>query len=154
LLREKIFSPRSNDDFSPPTVINSTAPEEIQMRKIIYGGANSADNLITGPDGAIDWILWDDEVTDLMKDCWESFDTLLMGRKTFDEALKFGGGKNPYLGMKCYVFSRTLKKKPNEKRQRRRNNQQKRHQICPQLKTAARQRHLPDGRRQFRPQPA
>ena len=26
------------------------------MRKVTYGGANSADNFITGPDEAIDWL--------------------------------------------------------------------------------------------------
>jgi len=86
------------------------------MRKVIFGGANSLDNYIAREDGSYDWILWGDEVAELMKDMWTRFDTIVMGRKTYDVA---GGGgskkskakktRNPYGNIRTIVFSRTLK---------------------------------------------
>src|SRR6187200_1004913 len=41
---------------------------------------------------------------------WKTVDTMLMGRKTYDFARRMSAGKkNPYPGIKTYVFSRTLK---------------------------------------------
>ena len=84
------------------------------MRKVTFGGANSLDNYFARKDGAVDWILWGDEAAAVMKDYWKKFDTILMGRKTYEAALKYTKTKsksksNPYLGIKSYVFSRTLK---------------------------------------------
>jgi dihydrofolate reductase len=91
------------------------------MRKTIFGGANSLDNYIARPDGAVDWLLWSDEVMELMKDYWSRFDAIIMGRKTYDVALqsapKSKGKKkktNPYSEMASYVFSRTLNPKEHE----------------------------------------
>ncbi len=82
------------------------------MRKVIFGGANSLDNYIARPDGSVDWLLWSDEAMELMKDLWPRFDTMIMGRKTFDVAMlnapKGKKAKNPYGDMKTFVFSRTL----------------------------------------------
>jgi dihydrofolate reductase len=82
------------------------------MRKVIFGGANSLDNYIARPDGAVDWLLWGEEAGEIMKEYWAKFDTIVMGRKTYDVALqmtsKDGEMKNPYGDMKTYVFSRTL----------------------------------------------
>ncbi|HEY0430137.1 MAG TPA: dihydrofolate reductase family protein [Pyrinomonadaceae bacterium] len=81
------------------------------MRKIIFGGANSLDNRLARADGAVDWLMWSDEVRVLMAEFWQRFDTILMGRKTYEVALKYGAGDTGgYAGMKNYVFSRTLKK--------------------------------------------
>lgn len=80
------------------------------MRKVIFGGANSLDNFIARKDGAVDWLLWGDEAAAVMADYWQKFDTILMGRKTYEVALQQSKGKrNPYPGIKSYVFSRTLK---------------------------------------------
>lgn len=78
------------------------------MRKVIFGGANSLDNYIARPDDAVDWLMWSDEAADLMKEIWPRFDTFVMGRKTFEVGLKTSGGKNPYAGTRTVVFSRTL----------------------------------------------
>jgi len=82
------------------------------MRKVIFGGANSLDNYIARPDGAVDWLLWSDEAMEIMKDFWPRFDTIVMGRKTFDVAMlnapKKKKAKNPYGDMRTFVFSRTL----------------------------------------------
>jgi len=86
------------------------------MRKVIFGGANSLDNFIAREEGAVDWLLWSDEVAEMMKNMWSRFDCMVMGRKTYDVAT--GGEKsakskkkkaNPYGNVETYVFSRTLK---------------------------------------------
>src|SRR6516165_9880387 len=43
-----------------------------------------------------------------MTDYWKTIDTVLMGRKTYEVAVRSGKGGAAYLGMKTYVFSRTL----------------------------------------------
>ena len=54
--------------------------------------------------------MWSTEAAAIMKDYWKTIDTIVMGRKTYEAGLKMTKGKgNPYLGMKSYVFSRTLK---------------------------------------------
>ena len=81
------------------------------MRKITFGGANSLDNYFARKDNAVDWLMWTDEVAEIMSAYWKTIDTILMGRKTYEVALKNSKGKrNPYPGIKCYVFSRTLSK--------------------------------------------
>ncbi|MEZ5428081.1 MAG: dihydrofolate reductase family protein [Pyrinomonadaceae bacterium] len=82
------------------------------MRKITFGGANSLDNYIARPDGAVDWLLWSDEAAGVMKNYWETIDTILMGRKTYQVAVGQSKGKSKSknnFGMKTYVFSRTIK---------------------------------------------
>src|SRR5678816_1296351 len=85
------------------------------MRKVTFGGANSLDNYIARPDGAVDWLLWSDEAGEIMKDFWANIDTVVMGRKTWDISLSMSPkpkkkkkAANPYGDMKVYVFSRTL----------------------------------------------
>ncbi len=82
------------------------------MRKVTFGGANSLDNFIARPDGAVDWLLWGAEAGEIMKGFWANVDTLVMGRKTFDVAMQMTPKgekmKNPYGDMKTFVFSRTL----------------------------------------------
>jgi dihydrofolate reductase len=83
------------------------------MRQVIFGGANSLDNYITGPGESIDWILFGDEAAALMADYWARFDTLVMGRKTYEFAARSGGGGGSP-GVKSYVFSRTLPPGPRD----------------------------------------
>ena len=77
------------------------------MRKITFGGANSLDNYLARPDHAVDWLLWGDEAAAVMADFWKTIDTVLMGRKTYEVALRSGQGGG-YPGVTTYVFSRTL----------------------------------------------
>lgn len=85
------------------------------MRKVTFGGANSLDNFIARADGSYDWLLWGDEVNEIMKEFWPKIDTIVMGRKTWDVAAasapkpKKKKSKDPYAGIKNYVFSRMLK---------------------------------------------
>ena len=77
------------------------------MRKVTFGGANSLDNFIARKDDAVDWLLWNKEVTKIMKDFWKTIDTIVMGRKTYEVGKRMGSVAHP--GIETYVFSRTIK---------------------------------------------
>ena len=77
------------------------------MRTVTYGAACTLDGFIAGKDGEIDWLQMSKDVSRIMRDYWKSVDTILMGRKTWDVALKMGGGGSAP-GMRTFVFSRTL----------------------------------------------
>ena len=79
------------------------------MRRVRYGGAISLDGFIAGPDGQADWILMDPEID--FAAMFAQYDTLLIGRKTFTQMLKMGGGGDAMPGITSYVFSTTLKEK-------------------------------------------
>jgi dihydrofolate reductase len=83
------------------------------MRLVTFGVANSLDNFIARADGAVDWLVWDDEVAAISREFWKSIDTVLMGRKTYEVAARMGSGAYP--GVKNYVFSRTLKQPRSKK---------------------------------------
>lgn len=83
------------------------------MRKVTFGGANSLDNFFARTDHSVDWLIWSNEAAAFMEAYWKTIDTVLMGRKTYEVALKMGGGNaNPYAGVTNYVFSRSGKAKP------------------------------------------
>ena len=76
------------------------------MRRVRYSVAMSLDGYIAGPNGEYDWILMDPEID--FAALASSFDTMLLGRKTYEAALQMGGG--PAMpGMQAYVLSRTLR---------------------------------------------
>ena len=80
------------------------------MRTVTFGGAPSLDGYFARKDDAVDWLMWSKEAATIMNNYWKTIDTIVMGRKTYEAALKMKGGKeNLYSGMKSYVFSRTLK---------------------------------------------
>ena len=78
------------------------------MRHIRYSVAMSLDGFIAGPQGEYDWIPNEPEFD------WQQFmarfDTVLMGRRSYQAALAAPGG-GVYPGMTTYVFSRTLSQK-------------------------------------------
>jgi dihydrofolate reductase len=77
------------------------------LRKVTFGGATSLDNYLARPDHAVDWLLWSEEAHAVMVEYWKTIDTVLMGRKTYEVALRHGKGGG-YPKVKTYVFSRTL----------------------------------------------
>lgn len=85
------------------------------MRKVTFGGANSFDNYFARKDDSVDWLIWTDEVSTIMAEFWKSIDTVVMGRKTYEAALRMGVGGGAFPGMKNYVFSRTMKQSPKKK---------------------------------------
>ncbi len=81
------------------------------MRKVKYSIGISLDGYIAAPDGSVDWL---DRATRKAKGedfgmtaFFKSIDTVLMGRKTYEIALKMGMEKGGYKGMKNYIFSWT-----------------------------------------------
>ena len=83
------------------------------MRKVTFGGAISLDNFIARKDDSVDWLLWNTEVNSIMKSFWKTIDTVVMGRRTYEVAMKSGNAA--YTGVKNYVFSRTIKKSPDKR---------------------------------------
>ena len=82
------------------------------MRNVIFGCANSLDNYIAREDGAVDWLMWGKEAAEIMKVFWQRFDTIIMGRKTYETSLKMapaGESGNPYGDMRTFVFSGTMR---------------------------------------------
>jgi dihydrofolate reductase len=76
------------------------------MRRIRYSVAMSLDGFIAGPQGEYDWIPNEPEID------WSAFmarfDTVLMGRRTYQAALAAPSG-SVLPAMPTYVFSRTLR---------------------------------------------
>jgi dihydrofolate reductase len=78
------------------------------MRKVTFGGASTLDNFIAGKDDTVDWILWNKEAGEIMRDYWKTIDTIVMGRRTYEVAAR-SGPLPVHTGVKTYVLSRTLK---------------------------------------------
>jgi dihydrofolate reductase len=81
------------------------------MRRVRYVVAVSLDGYIAGPNGEADWIVMDPEID--FAAMARDYDTLLMGRRTFDAMTAMGGsggggGGGPFGGMRIVVASRTL----------------------------------------------
>jgi dihydrofolate reductase len=76
------------------------------MRQVRYSVAMSLDGFIAGPHGEADWIVMDPDFD--FGELFSRFDTLLMGRKTYEQAKAMGGGE-AMPGVSSIVASRTLK---------------------------------------------
>ena len=74
------------------------------MRRIRYQVACSLDGYIADPNGATGWIVNEPEID--FDGLYDQFDTLLMGRLTYEGMLKMAGG---FWGKRVLVFSRTLR---------------------------------------------
>ena len=83
------------------------------MRKVTFGGASSLDNFIARIDNSVDWLKWGPEAAAVMKELWESIDTMVMGRKTWDVAMAANPGGVSHPGIRTYLCSRTLTATPN-----------------------------------------
>lgn len=76
------------------------------MRRVCYAVAMSLDGYVAGPKGESDWIIMDPEID--FQALMSRFDTVLMGRKTFEATRRQGGG--PAMpGTTAIVASRTLR---------------------------------------------
>jgi dihydrofolate reductase len=72
------------------------------MRKVVLGVGISLDGYIARPDGAVDFLFMPKDYS--MGPFFATIDTAIMGRKTYDDALKMGGSFGDSK-MKSYVFS-------------------------------------------------
>lgn len=75
------------------------------MRRVCYSVAMSLDGYIADPKGGYDWIVIDPEID--FNAMFKRYDTVLMGRKSYDMAKQQGGYGLP--GPKAYVFSKRLR---------------------------------------------
>ena len=75
-------------------------------RRLRYSVAMSLDGYIAGPKGENEWITMDPDID--FGALMSSFDTILLGRKTYEAARSQGGGGG-MPGMRPYVLSRTLR---------------------------------------------
>jgi len=66
----------------------------------------SLDGYIAGPHGESDWIIIDPDID--FGALMGAFDTVLLGRKTYEATRQMGGG-DAMPGVKTYVFSSTLR---------------------------------------------
>lgn len=74
------------------------------MRKIVIFIASSLDGFIARKNGDIDWLFTDEDYG--YTKFYESIDTILMGRKTYEKISEFGD--YPYKTKKAYVFSNSF----------------------------------------------
>lgn len=74
------------------------------MRAVILGVGISLDGYIARPDGSVDFLKPDPAYS--FKEFFDSIDATIMGRKTYEVAMKMGGGFGGK--MTSYVMSRTL----------------------------------------------
>jgi len=81
--------------------------EEPSMRRIRYAVATSLDGYIAGPNGEADWIIMDPDID--FGALYKQFDTVLVGRRTFDTMAAAGQVELP--GMRTFVVSRTMRQR-------------------------------------------
>ena len=78
------------------------------MRKLKYHVATTVDGFIAHEDHTVDGFVAEGEhVTDYLESLKNDYDTVLMGRRTYEFGFQFGV-TNPYPWMKQYVLSRTM----------------------------------------------
>jgi dihydrofolate reductase len=77
------------------------------MRRLRYSVAASLDGFIAGPHGEFDWIVMDPDID--FPAMYREFDTLLMGRHTYEVMRAMGKEAGPALDVPWVVVSRTLR---------------------------------------------
>jgi dihydrofolate reductase len=79
------------------------------QRKLIFYGAISVDGYLARENHSLDWLIGTDGEEDVgYSDFYETVDTILMGRKTYEQILLLSPQEFMYKGKQCYVFSRSL----------------------------------------------
>ena len=76
-------------------------------RRLRYSVAASLDGYIAGPNGEFDWIVMDPDID--FQAMYDEFDTLLMGRNTYEVMKAMGEEAGPALGVPWVVASRTMR---------------------------------------------
>ncbi len=73
------------------------------MRKVVFFVAASLDGYIARNNGSIDWLFSDQDYG--YSEFYQTIDTALMGRTTYEVSIGFG--EYPFPGLETFVFSRT-----------------------------------------------
>jgi dihydrofolate reductase len=79
------------------------------VRRVRYAVAASLDGYIAGPKGEADWIIMDPDID--FRALFDQFDTVLIGRRTFEGMARGKRKPGAMPGMKTLVFSRTLRQR-------------------------------------------
>jgi dihydrofolate reductase len=78
------------------------------QRKLVLFIATSLDGYIAKKDDSLDWLFKvEGEGDNGYSEFYETVDTILIGRRTYDWIMKHENGDFPYRNKECYVFSRT-----------------------------------------------
>lgn len=81
-----------------------------KKRNLVLYIAASLDGYIAREDDALDWLFKADakgQGDNGYAEFYEGIETILMGRKTYEQILILENGSFPYKGKECYVFSGT-----------------------------------------------
>ena len=81
------------------------------MRKVILAVAVSLDGFIEGPQGEYDWCVSYPDYN--FNEFFKRFDTVFVGRKTYEMSSEMEGGPAGFPKFKEYIFSTTLDKVKN-----------------------------------------
>lgn len=80
----------------------------MEQRKIVLFIAASLDGYIATQEHSLDWLFAvEGEGDNGYAAFYETVDTIIMGRTTYDWVMDYEKGKFPYPGRECYVFSNT-----------------------------------------------
>lgn len=83
----------------------------INKRKIVLFIATSLDGYIATEDDSLEWLFnVEGEGDNGYSEFYDTVDTVIMGRRTYDWLLEQESESFPYEGKECYVFSRTVSK--------------------------------------------
>lgn len=78
-----------------------------KQRKLVLLIATSLDGYIATKDDSLDWLFKvEGEGDNGISEFYETVDTILMGRKTYDWIITHMTEEFPYKNKECYVFSR------------------------------------------------
>ena len=80
------------------------------MRKLVYYVATSLDGYIAGPNESVELFSSEGPLVEKYQQDLQEFDTVIMGRKTYEFGYKFGlpPGQPAYPHMRHYIFSDSL----------------------------------------------
>jgi dihydrofolate reductase len=75
------------------------------MRNVVLGAGISLDGYIARPNGDVDFLFMPKDYS--IAPFFATIDTFILGRKTFDAAVRMGGGPSSFGTTATYVFSRS-----------------------------------------------
>lgn len=82
----------------------------MEQRKLVLYIASSLDGYIATNEHNLDWLFAvEGEGDNGYSKFYDTIDTILIGRVTYDWIIEHENGRFPYKGKECYVFSRTKK---------------------------------------------